>query len=185
MLGSRYNESSEEDEDEKGNEEKAEGAEEADEDDEEEEEEDEDDDEVTTGKLPSASSAFGSMSKDSLEFKKFEANVRKQKKVRNQAMSMERVHAASAASLRSAGYEPAAAATPAVPDASAESSSGTKRTIEETESGGGKGKGKDGKGKMNVKDRTKIKRMKGQSGIDHNGTTWKPEAWMTMRQQFD
>jgi len=45
-----------------------------------------------------------------------------------------------------------------------------------------KGKGKD---KMSVKDRTKLKRMKGQSGEDHAGRTWKPEEWMKLRQDYD
>jgi len=36
-----------------------------------------------------------------------------------------------------------------------------------------------------AKERTKQKRLKGQSGEDHSGRQWKPEEWMKMRQQFD
>jgi len=36
-----------------------------------------------------------------------------------------------------------------------------------------------------VKDRTKQKRLKGQSGEDHAGRQWKPDEWMKMRQEFD
>lgn len=38
---------------------------------------------------------------------------------------------------------------------------------------------------MTTKERTKLKRAKGQSGEDHNGRTWKPEAMMQMRQDYD
>eukprot|EP00397_Hematodinium_sp_SG-2012_P068460 GEMP01111318.1.p1 GENE.GEMP01111318.1~~GEMP01111318.1.p1 ORF type:complete len:129 (+),score=38.27 GEMP01111318.1:264-650(+) len=44
---------------------------------------------------------------------------------------------------------------------------------------------KDKKAQMSIKDRTKIKRIKGQSGEEHAGRTWKPDEWMKMRQEFD
>ena len=56
------------------------------------------------------------------------------------------------------------------------------------EKGGEKGKGK-GKKRvedgMSVQDKTKIKRMKGQSGEDHNGRVWKPQLYMDMRANYD
>lgn len=51
--------------------------------------------------------------------------------------------------------------------------------------GGKKGKdGKKGKGKNRVEE-TRMKRMKGQSGADHLGTTWKSDQEMHMRDNFD
>ncbi|EER06164.1 hypothetical protein Pmar_PMAR008296 [Perkinsus marinus ATCC 50983] len=35
------------------------------------------------------------------------------------------------------------------------------------------------------KDRTRLKRFKGQSGEDHAGRSWKPELWMKMRNDYD
>lgn len=38
---------------------------------------------------------------------------------------------------------------------------------------------------MSTKDRTKLKRAKGQSGEDHNGRVWKPQIMMDMRANYD
>lgn len=36
-----------------------------------------------------------------------------------------------------------------------------------------------------VKEKTKAKRLKGQSGEEHMGRTWKPESMIRLRQEFD
>eukprot|EP00913_Durusdinium_trenchii_P008660 g8134.t1 len=55
-----------------------------------------------------------------------------------------------------------------------------KRPRDDEEESKGKGKGK---GKMS--ELTRLKRFKGQSGIDHNGKVWKPEIWMQMRNDLN
>eukprot|EP00931_Biecheleriopsis_adriatica_P107554 TRINITY_DN81891_c0_g1_i1.p1 TRINITY_DN81891_c0_g1~~TRINITY_DN81891_c0_g1_i1.p1 ORF type:complete len:198 (-),score=76.09 TRINITY_DN81891_c0_g1_i1:62-655(-) len=161
---------------------------EAEEAEEEDDEDDEEEDEDAASKLTSAAKAFktlDALGQEGLGFKKFEKDQAKNRKVRAHAMSLDRVTAASAASLRGQGWSPSADAKDAqLPPAAAEGDAGSKRPAEANEGGGG-GKGKDGKGKMSVKELTRLKRFKGQSGIDHNGKTWKPEIWMQMRQQFD
>mmetsp|Transcript_56294 Transcript_56294/g.132027 ORF Transcript_56294/g.132027 Transcript_56294/m.132027 type:complete len:200 (-) Transcript_56294:38-637(-) len=157
------------------------------------EEEDEEDDEESD-RLTSAAKAFKSLRKmgeEALSFKKFEKDHAKTDRVRSHQMSLDRVTSASAATLRGQGWLPGADAKEAV----LPSEIGVKRRADEQEGevelkGRGKGqekggdKGK-GKGKMTVKELTKLKRFKGQSGLDHNGKVWKPEIWMQMRNEFD
>ncbi|CAE8589849.1 unnamed protein product [Polarella glacialis] len=102
-------------------------------------------------------------------------------------MSLDRVMSSSAASLRGQGWSSGADATAsALPSASGEAAASESKSDEAGDGkDDGKGKGKGKKGKLSVKDQTKIKRTKGQSGVDHNGLFWKPEAWMKMRQDFD
>mmetsp|Transcript_23045 Transcript_23045/g.42459 ORF Transcript_23045/g.42459 Transcript_23045/m.42459 type:complete len:176 (-) Transcript_23045:57-584(-) len=142
--------------------------------DEESEEESEEEDEAEEGKskrLPSASKAFATMQEAELGFKQFANAKEERRKVKAAADRHERVPAASAATLR----EQVGQVKRSTPDEDAAQDSADGK--------GGKGKGKD-KG-MTVKDRTRLKRIKGQSGIDHNGKVWKPEAWMQMRNEFD
>merc|ERR1712107_610333 len=121
------------------------------------------------------------MGKDGLEFKKYEKDQAKRTKARAHAMSLDRVTSASAASLRGQGWAPTAdAKDSALPTEAADE--GSNKRPAETSAGDGKG---GGKGKMSVKELTKLKRFKGQSGIDHNGKVGKPEIWMQMRLQFD
>mmetsp|Transcript_50078 Transcript_50078/g.79278 ORF Transcript_50078/g.79278 Transcript_50078/m.79278 type:complete len:172 (-) Transcript_50078:65-580(-) len=171
MLGGGYDDSDSEEQGEgqvAGNAEEQTNACEA----EEEESEEESDDDPAGGKrLPSAKKAF-TLGEDSLEFKKFASAQARQQRVRAaESEKLDRVPAASAATLRS---QNSAEKRPAETEANAETN----------ESEAGKGGGKD-KGKMSVKERTRIKRLKGQSGIDHNGKVWKPEVWMKIRQEFD
>eukprot|EP00434_Breviolum_minutum_P040978 symbB.v1.2.036437.t1/scaffold5143.1/size30454/2 len=148
---------------------------------EEEEEEDEDEDEAAD-KLTSAAKAFKSLNAlgdEALGFKKFAKDRAKTDRVRLHTMSLDRVTSASASTLRGQGWNPGAEAKEAViPEEVA-----VKRPRDDEEEDG-KGKGK-GKGKMSVKELTRLKRFKGQSGIDHNGKMWKPEIWMQMRNEFD
>ncbi|KAF4717669.1 hypothetical protein FOZ63_018565, partial [Perkinsus olseni] len=39
--------------------------------------------------------------------------------------------------------------------------------------------------RYSTKDRTRLKRFKGQSGEDHAGRSWKPDLWMKMRNEYD
>ncbi|KAF4679839.1 hypothetical protein FOZ63_000153 [Perkinsus olseni] len=39
--------------------------------------------------------------------------------------------------------------------------------------------------RYSTKDRTRLKRFKGQSGEDHAGRSWKPDVWMKMRNEYD
>mmetsp|Transcript_126108 Transcript_126108/g.223342 ORF Transcript_126108/g.223342 Transcript_126108/m.223342 type:complete len:174 (+) Transcript_126108:135-656(+) len=173
MLGGYDSDDSEKE----GSEPKAETAVEAgDEDEAEEEEESEEEDSDGEKKLPSASAAFKSVNKSGLEFKKFAAAKARERRVRSHEKMLERVPSASAASLR--GQDSA----PATKRPAEESLEGADAGDEEGGKGGGKGKKGD---KMSVKERTRLKRIKGQSGIDHNGRVWKPEVWMQIRQQFD
>merc|ERR1719487_1147029 len=112
------------------------------------------------------------MGEAGLEFKKFEKTKAKQQRVQRTAAKEERVPAASAETLRS--QQAAPGKRPAEDEDAGEKSS----------EGKGKGKGKDKDG-MSVKERTRLKRMKGQSGVDHNGKMCKPEVWMKIRQEFD
>eukprot|EP00928_Gymnodinium_smaydae_P025261 TRINITY_DN20180_c0_g4_i2.p3 TRINITY_DN20180_c0_g4~~TRINITY_DN20180_c0_g4_i2.p3 ORF type:complete len:188 (-),score=67.04 TRINITY_DN20180_c0_g4_i2:1738-2301(-) len=138
-------------------------------------------------KLPSVKSAFASLGEDGLEFKKFAAAKAKARRVRAHEESVsgpERVIAASASSLRSGGHKVSREEDVATAMAAAEG--GTKRPADEkADEGKGKGKGKDKDGHMTHKERTKLKRFKGQSGEDHSGRMWKPESWMKIRQEFD
>mmetsp|Transcript_54667 Transcript_54667/g.158767 ORF Transcript_54667/g.158767 Transcript_54667/m.158767 type:complete len:210 (+) Transcript_54667:15-644(+) len=144
--------------------------------------------------LPSAGAAFASVGEDGLEFKKFAAAKERTRRVQAHTMSLDRVAAASAATLRSQGWQPASASGSAMPQQArgageAEATLGEKRTLAadaDASAGypGGKGKGK-GKDGMSVKEKTRLKRFKGQSGEDHSGRMWKPEVWMKIRQEFD
>jgi len=144
-----------------------------------EDEDDESEDEGEGKPLPSAGKVFASMGTEDLAFKKFADAAEKRKRVGAHAMSMDRVPAASAKTLRGQGWDPSAAA--------AKPEIGGDRRDEDAaaESGAADGEKGFGKGKMTHKERTKLKRFKGQSGVDHSGRTWKPEAWMNMRAQFD
>mmetsp|Transcript_43061 Transcript_43061/g.96941 ORF Transcript_43061/g.96941 Transcript_43061/m.96941 type:complete len:169 (-) Transcript_43061:187-693(-) len=144
--------------------------------DEESEEESADDDEEVENdkskKLPSAQNAFASMQEAELGFKQFAKGREEQRRVKAAADRQDRVPAASAATLR----EQVGQVKRPVPEDDTDNGGDGK--------GGGKGKAV-GKNKDSVKDRTKLKRIKGQSGLDHNGKVWKPEAWMQMRNEFD
>jgi len=130
---------------------------------------------VGGARLPSAAAAFASVEEDDLEFKKFERAQKKEKRIRSHEMSLDRIPAMASATLRGQGWDPTAEASVAAhPEAASES----------VQQGPDDAKGK-GKGKMTVKERTKLKRFKGQSGEDHSGRVWKPEAWMNLRAQFD
>lgn len=147
-------------------------------------EEDDDDADETADKLTSASKAFkalNALGDEALGFKKFAKDRAKTDRVRLHTMSLDRVTSASAATLRGQGWNPGAEGKEAViPEEVA-----VKRPRDDEEETKGKGKGKEGKGKMSVKELTRLKRFKGQSGIDHNGKVWKPEIWMQMRNEFD
>ncbi|CAJ1368294.1 unnamed protein product [Effrenium voratum] len=149
------------------------------------EESEDSEDEEGGDKLPSASKAFktlNAMGEEGLSFKKHEKERGKKDRVRMHQMSLDRVTTASAATLRGQGWLPGNDAKQAVlPE---EVAGKRPRGDEEEKANESKGQGK-GKGKMSVKDLTKLKRFKGQSGLDHNGKTWKPEIWMTMRQEYD
>lgn len=154
---------------------------------------------VDVVRLPSATAAFASVDEDDLGFKKFAAAKAKERRVRAHTMSLDRITAASVATLRGQGWQPSQAATDAaLPLAVAETfrqatemndATSVKRNVEDGVGEGNadadKGNGGKGKGKMTVKERTKLKRFKGQSGEDHSGRVWKPEVWMQMRAQFD
>mmetsp|Transcript_115208 Transcript_115208/g.325538 ORF Transcript_115208/g.325538 Transcript_115208/m.325538 type:complete len:186 (+) Transcript_115208:107-664(+) len=142
------------------------------------------------GRLPSADAAFASVGEASLQFKKFAAAKAKERRVRAHSMSMDRVMSVSSATLRGQGWQPTAAAKEAAlpPDEGGSgaapgagdvaSSGGEKRPAQDSEKGRGKGG-------MTIKEKTKMKRFKGQSGEDHSGRMWKPETMMQFRAEFD
>lgn len=207
MLGAGYNSSGSEDvvaerAGEEGEEEDAEAAEVlaggVEEDDDSDEDEDEDDGSEEAAQhrrpLPSVGAAFAAIGKEDLKFKKFAQAKEKQRRVRAHTMSLDGVPATSAATLRGQGWQPTTAgANDALPSeaAAAAAPAGEKRPAEHEEAAGSAaaaegegGKGK-AKGKMTTKEKTKLKRFKGQSGADHSGRMWKPEVWMKIRQEFD
>eukprot|EP00416_Gambierdiscus_australes_P036455 CAMPEP_0171098076 /NCGR_PEP_ID=MMETSP0766_2-20121228/47919_1 /TAXON_ID=439317 /ORGANISM="Gambierdiscus australes, Strain CAWD 149" /LENGTH=192 /DNA_ID=CAMNT_0011557375 /DNA_START=128 /DNA_END=703 /DNA_ORIENTATION=+ len=133
------------------------------------------------GRLPSAAAAFEAMSEDDLGFKQFAAANERQRRVHVQAMGLERVTAASSATLRGQGWQlPAEVSAPLsslneqAPRRSADS--GEAAAVGAAQNSASQD-GSKGKGKMTVKERTRLKRFKGQSGEDHSGRMWKPEVW--------
>ncbi|CAK0828552.1 unnamed protein product [Prorocentrum cordatum] len=161
-------------------------------DDGEEDEESEEDEGTGGGVLPSAGTAFAKMGEAELGFKKFAKDKEKQRRFKDHAIRLDRIMAASASSMRKSGWQPGQEAKAALIPGEAAGGPPKKRAAEadDAPAAGGaapaaKGGGKGEKGKMSVKDKTRLKRAKGQSGEDHSGRMWKPESWMKIRQEFD